>query len=66
MLHQIGTNTEIVARTGGFFFGFAEQSPDVLGGRSSLGTVGCAFLVFRMRLNPSIHSSQEKITTQFP
>jgi hypothetical protein len=32
--HQKWTKSRIVARKGGFFFGFAEQKPNVLGGRS--------------------------------
>ena len=27
-IHQIGTKVEIVAREGGFFYGFAEQNPN--------------------------------------
>ena len=46
--HQKWIKSEIVARKGGFFFGFAEQKPDVFrGGETFWAAIGCAFLVFR-------------------
>jgi hypothetical protein len=36
--HQKWTKSRIVARQGGFFFGFAEQKPNVLGGKCSWGS----------------------------
>jgi len=36
--HQKWTKSRIVARKGGFFFGFAEQKPYVLGGKCSWGS----------------------------
>ena len=45
-IHQIGTKVEIVAREGGFFYGFAEQNPAAfLGGglKLTLQQVGVLF-----------------------
>ena len=45
-IHQIGTKVEIVAREGGFFYGFAEQNPAAfLGGglKLPLRQVGVLF-----------------------
>ncbi|RWZ78151.1 MAG: hypothetical protein EOT05_00010 [Candidatus Microsaccharimonas sossegonensis] len=49
--HQTGTKTEIVAREGGFFFGFAEQNPVLfLGGDLKLLGRKADFLFFHFQV----------------